>query len=119
MRLFGYGYLWAWSSPVGNLNRVFLTIDRIPPRSNVYATCALTSVSLAIAIDSDRQETLGQVGVAIKRWGVYNDDGSIRTEERTVWEENARYIEDCASVTFELMTSGGVGYATVSVYLDN
>jgi hypothetical protein len=122
MIYFAGGTLWAWSSPVGNIARVFLTIDQIPPNHNVYATCALTSVSQAVAIDSNRNETPGQISVGIKRWAVFNKDGGVDTIEPEAspegWRINNSFIENCASVTFQLATSGAAGIASAAVYLD-
>jgi len=60
--------------------------------------------------------------VAIKRWAVFNKDGGIDTIEPEAspegWRLNCSYIENCASVTFELATSGASGIAAATVFLD-
>lgn len=119
MSPFSWGWLYAYSPTVGNATRIFLTIDGIPRGSRVYATCALTLVSQAITIASNRSQQPGQVSVAIKRWSVFNRDGSIaNVEPGAGWELNNEYIDDAASVTFQLLTSGAIGYASAAVFID-
>ena len=92
------------------------TVEGIPPNTNVYATTALTSFEQGIAFEGFHG---GWAATGIIRWDVFNPDGSIATVQPTDppdLSQNFEYIDNCASITFELAVFQGNACSRCDVF---
>jgi len=112
MEVIGTLWLYADKNSPGQTAQAFGTIDRIPKGTNVLATIALSYFSEGVSPD----QGVGVAGALIRRWDVFNPDGTITTVENTDFAGNSKVIDNCASVTFELSIKYARAYAQASVF---
>jgi hypothetical protein len=99
-------------NPNGDAKATY-TVDGLLPGTSVMASIALSYFTEGVSID---QATVGAAGALIRSWDVFNPDGSIQTFENTDPAGNAEWIENCASVTFELSVNFAKAYAQATVF---
>jgi hypothetical protein len=105
------GSAWLYSRSSGE-NPVYYTIGGIPPNTNVFATISVSSFSQGFTSSGG-----GSVATVIRRWEVFNADGSVTpVDPGPQLSNNAVFINDCASVTFELDVNDAEGWALANVF---
>ncbi len=110
-----YESVWISASntnPNGTANITHL-VDGIPKGTNVFATIALSAVSVGV---SNASSMVGSIGCIIRSWQTFNANGSVNTFNNTALSGNSVYIVNCASVTFELTVDYANAYAMGMVY---
>ena len=92
-------WLYADNDNPNGTAKATYTVDGLPPGTSVLATIALSYFSEGVSVQAG---TLGVAGALVRGWDVFNPDGSVRTIENTDFKGNSEFIDNCASVTFEL-----------------
>jgi len=110
-----YATAWIWATNSGEDNfPAFATLDGIPPNTNIYATTSVSSFSQAVDLQTG---VAGTVGSVVRRWEIFNPDGSIsQIEPEPDPANNSQLIENCASVTFELAVTNAVAWSQISLF---
>jgi hypothetical protein len=114
MEMYGNGFIGAYN-PGDAPFLVAMTMDQIPPNTDIFTSIALSAFAPGIDFDN---RVVGDAGVVVRRWQVFNPDGSVSTVDpgpNQVWC-NSMFIENCASITWELSAVLAEVYAQISVF---
>jgi hypothetical protein len=114
MEIFASGWLWASSGSVNSPARAYLTVDKLPQGTNVFATIAVSTFSQGGDLSSGKA---GAVETLIQNWAVYKPDGSVESVNPTPnFNNNSQFINNCASVTFELIAADAIAWALANIF---
>ena len=100
------------SEPGGNIKATH-TLGNLGRGTSVMASISLSYFSEGVSYD---QNTVGAAVALVRRWEVFNSDGSTRTVENKDPAGNAEWIDNCASVTFELSVTFARAYAQATLF---
>jgi len=90
-------------------------VDQLPPGTSVMACCSLSAFSEGVSYEN-QGNAVGAASVLIRSWDEFQPDGSIKTYNSTALTNNALFINNCASVTFELAVNFAWAYAQATVF---
>ncbi len=111
-----YETVWLYAendNPNGDAKATYL-VDDLPPGANVLATIALSYFTEGVSYD---QGAVGAAGAVIRQYQTRNPDGSVTEHDNTDFALNSVFVENCASLTFELAVNFARAYAQASVFL--
>jgi hypothetical protein len=112
MNIFATAWLWIESHSAADSEHCLATVAQIPVGTNVVATISLSYITFGTT-----QDTPGAVGAAIRSWEVFNADGSTTSVVPSPdFKNNSVFIENCASVTFELAGNLAMAYAQATLF---
>jgi hypothetical protein len=112
MDVFGTAWLWIESHSTDDTERAIVTVDQIPRGTDVLATISLSYLAFGIPFSVP-----GAVGAAIVSWDVYTRDGTIvQVDPDPDFANNSVFINNCASVTFELAGNDARAYAQATLF---
>jgi hypothetical protein len=95
------------------------TVDNLPRGVTIVARIALSGYGENVLLDyslTGDSLTVGAAGALISSWEVYNPDGTTQTFNSTDQANNSRWIDNCASITFQLTVNWAVAYAQATVF---
>ena len=92
------------------------TLDRLPPRTDVYATIALSEVNTGFFANSDNPKFVATA--VIDSWTTYQPDGTESPVQRgsSQFPQNAVWVENCARITFYLFGVHVAASAQINVF---
>jgi hypothetical protein len=106
-------WLYADNDNPEGTQKTTYTVDGLLPGTSVLATIALSYFSEGVSVQDG---TVGVAGALVRGWDVFNPDGSVQTIENTDFSGNSEFIDNCASVTFELTVTFARAYAQANVF---
>ncbi|HXJ83147.1 MAG TPA: hypothetical protein VMS64_31245 [Candidatus Methylomirabilis sp.] len=107
------GWIASFTNSADTINPISLTLN-FPPGMNILATISVSGFSQSVDV---QRGIPGMVGAGVRRWQVFNSDGSVsQIDPGGDPTNNGVFIRNCASVTFELATLLANAYAQVNVY---
>jgi hypothetical protein len=91
------------------------TLDPFPPGTNVYANISLSSVNTLFA--SNAPDPKFAAIAFVESWTVYNPDGTQSQPQAGMgFNQNAIFIENCATITFVLFGERVAALAQIDVF---
>ncbi len=110
MYVFASAWLVAQNSTINGNASTTVTVSNIPRGTNVFASIALSYFTQGVG------NPPGAGGCAITAWQVFNADGSTSTFTNTDFALNSLFVDNCASITFEVGVNDARAYAIGTVF---
>ena len=93
------------------------TLDRLPPGTNVYASIGLSQVNTSFAANAPDPHFSAEAWIS--SFTVYLTDGSEsapQTPDSPLFFLNSIFIQNCATITFELAVNRADAIAQITVF---